>query len=142
MPNLLRVSEAASLALHAMVFVAGESDGPVSTPQIAESLAVSEAHLSKVLQRLAQMGLVRSVRGPKGGFVLARPDSKITLLNVYEAIEGRLTVSRCLFAKPVCNGHCILGGLLGEVNQRVRDHLAKTTLSQLHDVYGSQHEHH
>lgn len=140
MSSLLRVSEAASLALHTTVLLAARSGARVSVPEMARRLRASEAHLSKVLQRLAHLGLVTSVRGPRGGFSLARPAGSIALLEVYEAIEGPLRATKCLAREPVCGGRrCLLGGLVGDVNTRVRRYLAKTKLSEMNDVYGDQH---
>lgn len=136
MAVLLRISEAASLALHTVVLLAAEPGRVVSTGEIASTLRVSAAHLAKVLQRLAKAGLVRSIRGPKGGFILGRAGEEITLLEVYEAVEGPLVLSDCLFSEPICSGErCILGGLLEEVNDRVRGYLAETRISELDNVY-------
>jgi len=136
MSDALRISEAASLALHAMVFLASSADKRVAASEIASQLHVSEAHLAKVLQRLAKVGLVRSTRGPKGGFVLGKPSGQLTLLEVYEAVEGPLSTSNCLLGLQGCGAkRCILGGLAGLVNARVRDYLAGTPLSELSDVF-------
>ena len=53
-----------------MAFLAGKSDKPFSNKEMAGKPDVSEAHLSKVLQRLNKAGLITSYRGPKGGFML------------------------------------------------------------------------
>lgn len=136
MNNMLRISEAASLALHATTLLAANCNRPLSTKEIAAKLRASEAHLSKVLQRLGKVGLVDSTRGPKGGFCLAKAADDISLLEVYEAIEGPLQDSVCLLGEPVCQGEeCILGGLLEMVNQQAREHLGGTFLSDLADVY-------
>jgi len=138
MPNVLRVSEAASLALHTMVLLAANSGKLLSTREIASTLKVSEAHLSKVLQRLAREGLVESIRGPKGGFALARSSGRITLLEVYEAIEGPLGDTDCLLSKRLCDGdNCIMGPLLRDTNRKVREYLSKTTLAGVTDAYRS-----
>jgi Rrf2 family protein len=132
MVNTLRISEAASLALHSMAFLAEHRDGLASTHEMASALHVSEAHLSKVLQRLARAGLVKSTRGPKGGFTLGRPRNKITLLEVYETVEGPLAMGSCLLGSPVCGGEkCIFGGLLRTVSRQVRNYLAETRLPEL-----------
>lgn len=130
MSNLLKVSEAASLALHTSVYLAGHSGKPVSARAMANALDVSEAHLAKVLQRLAKCGLVRSYRGPKGGFVLGKDSDEITLLEIYESIEGPLEMNRCLFDVPVCSGGgCILGDVLKTVHEQAKRYLSETTLS-------------
>jgi len=136
MSHVLKVSEAASLAMHAAVMLAANSDRLTSNAEAAAVLGVSEAHLSKVLQRLAHAGLVKALRGPRGGFALARPAGRVTLLQVYEAIEGKLTPSSCLLGKRVCDGrNCILGSLLDSTNRMVREYLAGTRLSDLTSVY-------
>ena len=137
MNNVLRISDAASLALHTTVLLAANEDQVLSTRKIAATLQVSQAHLSKVMQRLAKVGLVESTRGPTGGFKLGKPGEQISLLEVYEAIEGGFTASYCLLGTPICKGDkCILGDLLATVNRQVREYLAGTTLSDLTDVYG------
>jgi Rrf2 family protein len=136
MATVLKISDAASLAMHTMVLLAAEPEQIRSTREIADELKVSEAHLSKVLQRLARAGLVRSVRGPRGGFKLERAQEEAALLGVYEAIEGRLESSSCLLEVQSCQGElCILGALLDNVNREVRDYLAGTKLSQLTGVF-------
>ena len=131
MSGPLRISEAASLALHAMVLLAAQGKEAMSTRQIGERLKVSDHHLSKVMQRLGRAGLVQSTRGPKGGFRLARQGSAITLLEIYEAVEGRLRQRDCLLGRPACQGGCALSGLVNLLGQEVRDYLARTKLGDL-----------
>ncbi len=134
---MFKVSEAASLALHTTAFLAGQPGRLVTAGQMASALQVSENHLSKVLQRLAKAGLVRSTRGPKGGFALNRSSDELTLLDVYEAIEGPLVITDCLFSRPVCNGQCILGDLLTDVNSRIKAYLSETKLSSVPQLAGA-----
>ncbi|HNT36775.1 MAG TPA: Rrf2 family transcriptional regulator [bacterium] len=135
------ISDAASLALHALSLFAKKHAILLSTREVAELLDVSEAHLAKVLQRLNRSGLVVSVRGPGGGFTLAKPAEKVTLLEVYEAIEGPMDQSTCLLRKPVCpEGKCILGDLLKSMNAQVKDRLSQTTLADAAGSFGSERE--
>jgi len=132
--NLLRISEAASLAMHTMALLAANRGRLLSTRRIARRLRASQAHLSKVLQRLTRAGLVEPVRGPKGGFRLSDDPDTITLLQVYEAIEGPLEPTDCLLDIRLCKGNgrrCLLGNLLQVVNRRVRERLAQTRLSEI-----------
>jgi Rrf2 family protein len=131
MTQVLKISEAASLALHTMVMLAANPNKTMSNRDIAALLKVSEAHLAKVLQRLGRAGLVNSQRGPKGGFSLARDSKEISLLAVYEAVEGPLETKACLLGKPVCGGNCLLGGLLHKLGSEVSDYFAQTRLSDL-----------
>ncbi len=112
-----------------------------STHGVAIALGVSEAHLAKVMQRLTRAGLVNSVRGPKGGFVPAKSPDNVTLLAIFEAIEGPFEPKGCLLKKPVCNGvDCILGRLLGNVNREISDYLANTKLSDVCQKLEEPHE--
>ena len=136
MAEILRFSDAVSLAFHAMAYLARTPDERQTVGHIARLLQCSEAHLSKVMQRLQHAGLVRSTRGPKGGYRLERPANAITLLNVFEVVEGPLDETECLLKTPVCHTRaCVLGDLLGRVNRQVNDYLSQTTLSDLSNVY-------
>ena len=131
MSNMLRISEAATLALHTVGVLQGKARAMWTTRAIARTLGVSEAHLSKVLQRLAKAGVVRSVRGPKGGFALAKSGDEVTLLDVYEAIDGKLEPTRCLFGRRACDGNCIVGDLVAKVNTLVEESFSKTKVSEI-----------
>lgn len=136
MSRVLKISEAASLAMHTMGLLASEPEKVFSNREAASALGVSEAHLSKVMQRMARGGYIGSVRGPRGGFMLAKPAKDITLLEIFEQIEGPLAPSDCLLASRVCEGgNCILGGLLEKINSQVQEYLSGTKLSDIVDVY-------
>lgn len=128
----MRISEAASIAAHTMVMLASEPGAYLSARESSGRLGVSEAHLAKVMQRLARAGLVKSVRGPGGGFMLGRAPGDVTLLQVIETIDGPCGAGSCLFDSPVCAGEeCIMGDILNAMASRVRDYLGKTTLEDL-----------
>ncbi len=136
MSTALRISDAASLGLHAGALLAATPDRRLTAAHMAGELGASKAHLSKVLQRMKGAGLVHSGRGPKGGFRLALPPDKIALLDVYRAVEGGLSLSNCLLPRPVCDGEaCILGSLMRSVNRELHAHLEHTTLAELADVF-------
>jgi len=130
MSNIIKISEAASLGLHAMLVLAQEPKKMFSGNEISKRLHASEAHLARVLGQLAKVGLVHSTRGPHGGYLLGKPADEISLLDIYQAIKGPLVEINCLLAKPVCkNGQCVFGGLIHNINHQVAEHLANTKLS-------------
>ena len=129
MSGLVKISEAANLALHACLLLARSPGELLRTGDMSERLGASKAHLVKVMRQLTRAGIVLSVRGPQGGIRLARAAADITLLEVYEAIEGPLESADCLLDRPICDGTCcVLGGLLHRVNEILWRHLAETTL--------------
>jgi Rrf2 family protein len=131
--GVLKISEGANLAIHALAFLAGLPDGELaSTDRMARSLHVSKDHLGKVMQRLTRNGLVHSRRGPGGGFSLVRPPSEVTLLEVVQIIEGPIVAPPCLLGRSVCEpGTCMLSSLSMRVHAQVVEMLSKTTLAQL-----------
>ena len=134
----LRISEAASLALHTMVYLAGDPRKQRSAGALARVICVSEAHLAKVLQRLTKAGLLVSTRGPKGGFRLACKTEDITLLEVFEAIDGPFDPGECLMHDRTCGQvGCLFGDLLGDINRQVRSYLGGRNLEDVKWVYDS-----
>lgn len=132
MPTLFNISDAAILALHTGALLAYYHPQRVSTHQIATAFDASEAHLSKVLQRLARNGIVRSIRGPRGGFTLNKAPQEITLLEIYEAIDGPIDTRTCLLGAPVCDGNkCIMDTVLADLYFSVQTYL---TTHSLHDI--------
>ena len=136
MATILKISEATTLAFHAMTYIAAHPERPVSTATLAKRFKASAAHLSKVMQRLTHIGLLKSQRGPSGGFLLTRPAETVTLIEVYEAIEGPLPDSTCLFDEQVCSGEaCVLSGLLKSVQKEVSKYLKSTTIDKQSKVF-------
>ena len=132
MPSCFRISEAAALALHTAGMLADSADAVVSTPAFAAQLSVSENHLAKVHQRLTHAGITAAVRGPSGGFRLAKPASAIRLIEIVEAVDGPLEPSQCLLGRPTClRANCLLGGLSDSINAQVLDFLNSTTVADL-----------
>jgi len=132
MSSIICASEAATLALHA-AGILGDHEGPVAAHTMASALGASEATLAKVMQRMVRAGIVTSKRGPHGGFELARSPEEITLLEVYESVEGAMEVTHCLLGAPVCGQkHCPLGELFERVSAEVAERLATTTLAEFH----------
>lgn len=133
MTGLVRISEAASLALHALGVMA-RCPQRWTTERLAQILRASTHHLAKVMQRLVKAGLLRSVRGPHGGFELTRMPEEITLAEIYQAVEGPLPGAGCLLGEPICrNGaaNCMLGDLVNMVHREVHDYLSRTTLRRM-----------
>ncbi len=135
MGNMLKLSEGASLGLHAMALIAKNDGAKMKAEYIARELDGSANHLSKVMQRLVRAGLAKSVRGPAGGFQLARPAEEITLLEIYVAIEGEFHSAECMLSKKICDGDlCICGDVLRNINKIFYDHFNSKKLSQLVNV--------
>lgn len=91
-------------AIRALCYLARHGGGsPVLARQIAEAEDIPRQFLSKILHQLGQKGLVRSQKGPGGGFLLARPASSLTLGEITTAIDGVQEISkRCILGLELC----------------------------------------
>lgn len=136
MSGILKISEATSLAIHAMIYIEANSDRKVSTKEIAEEYGASEAHLSKVLQRLVRSGYIKSVRGPKGGFNMEDKGRELAIIHLYELFEGSLSDDICMLQNSTCTlKRCAMDDFLGGMKTLVMDYMNKTTVEKLAGIY-------
>lgn len=75
---------------------------PVSVAFISERESISIAYLEQLLSKLRKKGLVRSVRGPKGGYILAKKPRDITVGDIVRALDGMITPSHCMGSNKNC----------------------------------------
>ncbi len=101
--------------------------------EISEEYKIPRSFLAKILQKLVKARIVRSYRGVKGGFSLAKQARDISLLDVLEAIEGKMHVNLCLMDKKKCNfsKQCPVSSVWLNVQTKVSDILKKTTFDEL-----------
>jgi len=131
MADVVRISEAASLAVHAMALIAG-SDEMMNVNRIAEINKASRNHLAKIMQILVKNNYLDSVRGPKGGFSLKKDPATTTLLEIYELIEGTLNTHHCGIDSQQCPfPECIFGNLAGKFSTEFIEYLKNKKLSDL-----------
>jgi Rrf2 family protein len=74
-----------------------------SVKELARKLDVSQSYLGKVLQRLVQARYLRSLTGPNGGFALARDPSKISMLDLIHAVDGKKPLEHCVLGLAACS---------------------------------------
>ena len=132
MADIIKISDATALAMHSLVHLALQTDGTSTTAKIADVFEASRHHLAKVHQKLTHAGYISSSRGPAGGVSLAKEPAEITLLEIYELMEGAMACAPCLFGKEQCpRNDCVLGVLLPDLARQVHDYFKKTTIAQL-----------
>jgi len=128
MSRVFALSEAASIALHSMVLIA-RADNGINVMKIAEITGFSKNHIAKVLQRLVKEDMLKSVRGPSGGFSLKGDPKGISMLDVYEAIEGPIKETDCPLSYEVCNyDRCIMGNIINDMTSEFKKYLQTNTL--------------
>jgi Rrf2 family protein len=121
-------------AMRAMVNLARQyGNDPVSTREISQSEDISYQLACKLMQKLNNAGLVNSSMGPNGGFVLSRTPAKINLAEIIDAIQGPLSLSRCLLGENVCpkQNSCPITAKLTKLQKNIGDYLQSVTLYEL-----------
>ena len=108
-------------------------NGPISTRAAAAQEQVPYQLACKLMQKLNNAKLVTSCMGPKGGFVLAAEPSKISLLEVVEAIQGPISMNRCVLNEDACSRKtiCTVREKLIDIQKNMTRGLAAITLDEL-----------
>jgi len=126
-------------ALHCCV-VLSQAEQPVPSARLAELHGVSKTYLAKHLQALARAGIARPSEGRDGGYVLMQEPTRITVLDVVQAIDGTDPAFRCTeirqqgeLALPAqeCRTPCGIARVMADAERAWRRSLAKTTIAQL-----------
>src|SRR5262245_63068051 len=85
----MKLTRASSYALHAVAYMASQKhDKPVASHHIAHARGIPERFLLKVLKPLVSARVLLSIKGPNGGYRLAKPASEITMLEILQAVDG------------------------------------------------------
>jgi Rrf2 family protein len=128
------LSHTAQYALRAVVTIAEQPNGqPIGAGKLAAALGIPQNYLSKTLHQLARSGLLESTRGKFGGFQLARPAGRISLLDIvmlFDAVGGERS---CLLGRAVCSDHnpCPAHTRWKAVGDRTAEFFRETTVLDL-----------
>ncbi len=131
---MLRINRKTDYAIRVMLALAKHGEGArVSTQQIQEEMQVPHAFLQRIIADLSRRKMILTYPGPNGGLQLAHSIDSVTLLDVYEAIEGPLLISPCLEGPRECplDEGCPVRPRWGRMQSLVTHELAAVTLSQL-----------
>ena len=130
----MQVSRKIDYALRAVIHLADEdAERACSVAEIAARERIPRQFLEKIVQELIHKGLVRSRRGPHGGYVLARPAEQVTFKDVIEAVEGPISLNVCVGEHPDCFllGTCGMQRIWQEGQRLVLELFEKTTLASV-----------
>jgi Rrf2 family protein len=126
-------SSACEYAIRAATHLAAAPDTLVQLKDIAAAEGIPAPFASKILQGLVRAGVVRSVKGPGGGYGLARPPATITFMDIKAATEGTRDLEACAVGLARCADDvpCPLHETFKPVRQAIRRYLERTTLADL-----------
>jgi Rrf2 family nitric oxide-sensitive transcriptional repressor len=128
----VRLTIQTDFALRTLLYLAAV-ERRCTVAEVAGLFGISANHIAKVVNQLARLGYVRSMRGIGGGIELARPADEIRIGEVICAFEGRTHLLECIETKGVCaiESFCKLRGVLAEAERLQLDYLNSRTI---HDI--------
>ena len=133
----MRLSTKGRYAVMAMADLAGhESAGkPVSLAEIAKRQEISLSYLEQLFAKLRRGGLVKSVRGPGGGYRLSRASSEVRIADIILAVDEPITATRCHPGSPMgCTGtatRCVTHDLWEELGRQIHVFLSSVSLADV-----------
>ena len=108
-------------------------EGPIELKEIANKENISLKYLEQVVIPLRTAGLIKSVRGSKGGYALAKPASEICLNEIVEVLEGPLSLIECLHDPKICQRMpiCVTRDIWKKVSDAINGIFRSVTLEDL-----------
>ncbi len=130
----MQITRQGDYGIRSVLYLARQPFKKISfVTEISEEYKIPRSFLAKILQKLVKAKIVRSYRGVKGGFSLARQARDISLLEVLEAIEGKICLNVCLMDKKKCpfSKHCPVTPIWAAAQARFTETLKKTNFEDL-----------
>ncbi len=130
---MLQLTRDGEYGVRALLHLSADPLAFSDTNEISKAQDVPANYLAKIMQQLARQNLVRSRRGPRGGYALARPARSITLRQVIEAVEGPIFLNVCLIRKGECSRDdvCPVHDVWRKAQRRLFEVLDSATMEDL-----------
>ena len=129
----MRLTTKGRFAVTAMVDLSmRQTRGPVTLAAISERQHISLSYLEQLFGKLRRARLVNSVRGPGGGYNLAKPTQEITVAEIISAVDEPIDATQC-GGKENCmdDRHCLTHDLWATLNEKMNDYLVSVTLADV-----------
>ena len=131
---MIRLSKLCDYGIALLTALVGGEGVQRSAAELAEATGVPPAMASKILKQLCRAGLLESCRGARGGYVLARPASAVTVAEIIEALDGPIALTACIeegAGECVIETLCPARGNWQRINDAIRGALAGITLAEM-----------
>ena len=131
--RMLRLSKLTDYGTVIMAYMARQQERVLAAPELAVAIGVATPTASKILKLLARGGLLRSVRGATGGYMLSRPAGEISIAQVIDAMEGPIGLTECSVIAGLCAQEeaCSIRGNWQRINLVIRHALDQITLAEM-----------
>lgn len=129
----MQITRETDYAIRCVLHLAESPGKRMMVDEIARAKQIPKSFLAKILQKLVKAGIVRSFRGVKGGFSLAKSPEGISLLEVIVTIEGTVALNRCVVNRRLCSlsDICSVHPVWMQISEMVRRQLGRCTFAKL-----------
>lgn len=128
----MKVSKASAYSLHALMYMVRHvTQLPATTNTIAKAEGIPAGYLAKIFQQLVKAGFVKTDRSKNKGYVFAKPPEDISMLELFEVIEGHSLFEDCLLRHCECGGtpdNCGIFAKWASATKKIKDLLSETSL--------------
>jgi Rrf2 family protein len=121
------------------------TESPVQIKDISKRQSISARYIEQIFQKVKKAGIIHSVRGPAGGYLLSKKPEEISVGDVVRAIDGKdIQLVSCVTAKKgaikVCEkfGNCASARIWAEASRRLMDYFDSVTVQQICDDWGKE----
>jgi Rrf2 family protein len=129
----MKVRKSTAYALHALLYMVRHSTQlPATTATIAKAEGIPHDYLAKIFQQLVKARFVKAVKSKNRGYVFVRPPEEISLLELFEAVEGAPLFDDCFLRHCECGGtkeNCHIFSVWVNATKRIEDLLSETTVA-------------
>ena len=136
----MKLSTKGKYGLKAMFELALSSNGePVSLKYIAKKQGISDQYLEQIFSLLKKAGLVKSVRGAQGGYLISKEPSEITVADILKVLEGDMAFTECLLDKDSCENFdsCATKFVWAKIKESIEEVTNSISLQDMIDDYKS-----
>jgi Rrf2 family protein len=129
----MQITRETDYAIRCVDYLSDKWGSVTMVDEISKGKCVPKSFLAKILQKLTKASIVKSYRGVKGGFELARPPKNVTLLDVIEAIQGPVAMNVCALDEAMCDfsSSCAIHPVWIEIRREVEKILKKNNFAKL-----------
>lgn len=130
----MKISTKARYGLRILIdLVQYAGDRPRMIREISESQGISQKYIGRLIIDLRKAGILRSVRGAKGGYVLKKKPEELNLLEIVEVMEGKMNLVRCVSSPRICKraSSCASRDIWCKLTSEMRETLSKIKLSDV-----------
>ena len=130
----MKISTKGRYGVRILADIAAHQNGaPRLIREISESQKLSQKYVSRLVLALKQGGFIKSIRGARGGYILAKNPNDMNLLEVLEAMEGPISLAKCVLNPKKCkeSAHCVTRNMWCALNARVRESFAAIKMAEV-----------